>query len=100
MTSWADHAKEQLRTGNPVEIHPKGNSMLPLVKSGDLVRLEPVTDPTKLQVNDIVLVRVHGRDYLHLIKAVGKGPTFLIGNNRGHDNGWVGSNCIYGRRVP
>jgi hypothetical protein len=33
---------------------------------------------------------------LHLIKALSDGR-FQIGNNRGHINGWVGHNCIYGR---
>jgi hypothetical protein len=46
-------------------------------------------------VGDIVLVRVNGRVYLHLIKAVG-GGRFLIGNNKGGVNGWVGPNAIYG----
>jgi hypothetical protein len=43
----------------------------------------------------VVLVRVHGHVYLHLIKAVG-GGRFLIGNNRGGVNGWVGPSAIYG----
>jgi len=33
--------------------------------------------------------------YLHLIKAV-DGQRFLIGNNRGGINGWVGPQAIYG----
>ena len=64
------------------------------VDDGATVTLEPC-DPAKLKVGDIVLVRVRGRDYLHLIKAVDK-HRFLIGNNRGGINGWVGQNCIFG----
>jgi hypothetical protein len=64
------------------------------VNDGDLVTLEPC-DPEKLAIGDIVLVRVHGNVYLHLIKARDK-ERFLIGNNRGRINGWVGPNCIYG----
>jgi hypothetical protein len=64
------------------------------VNSGDLVTLEP-TQPENLKVGDIVLVKVHGNVYLHLIKAI-NGPRFQIGNNRGGINGWVGANCIYG----
>jgi SOS-response transcriptional repressor LexA len=64
------------------------------VNDGDLVTIEPC-DPDKLKVGDIVLVRVHGNVYLHLIKATGNGR-FLIGNNRGGVNGWVGPNCVYG----
>ena len=64
------------------------------VNNGDLVTIEPC-DPEELSVGDIVLVRVKGNDYLHLIKALNQGR-FLIGNNRGGVNGWVGHNCIYG----
>ena len=46
-------------------------------------------------VGDVVLVRVHGTDYLHLIKAINRGR-FLIGNNRRGVNGWVGPHAIYG----
>jgi hypothetical protein len=43
----------------------------------------------------VVLVRVHGTDYLHLVEAIDRGR-FLIGNNRGGTNGWVGRNAIFG----
>ena len=49
----------------------------------------------RLKVGDIVLVRVHGHEYLHLIKAI-QGQRFLIGNNRGGVNGWVGGGSIFG----
>jgi hypothetical protein len=65
------------------------------VDDGDLVTLEPY-DVTQLRSGDIVLCRVKGRDYLHLIKAIGEGPRFQIGNNRGGINGWVGPNAIFG----
>ena len=67
------------------------------VNDGDLVTLEPC-DPGALQAGDIVLVKVKGRDYLHLIKAVNDGR-FQIGNNRGHINGWVGHHCVYGKAI-
>jgi len=65
------------------------------VNDGDLVTLEPC-DSATLRSSDIVLVRVRGRDCLHLIKAI-NGGRFQIGNSRGHINGWVGHNGIYGR---
>ena len=40
-------------------------------------------------------VKVKGNVYLHLIKAIND-KRFLIGNNRGGINGWVGANGIYG----
>lgn len=65
------------------------------VDDGDIVTVVPC-DPNTLAVGDIVLVRVKGNDYLHLVKAVDQGR-FQIGNNRGGINGWVGPNAVYGR---
>lgn len=93
--SWATFAKEALRRGETVQVRPRGHSMSGKVNDGDRVTLEPC-DPATLQVGDIVLVRVHGADYLHLIKAIQQ-ERFLIGNNRGGINGWVGRHAIYGR---
>lgn len=67
------------------------------VNDGDRVTLAPCS-PDDLRVGDIVLVRVKGNIYLHLIKAIDRGR-FLIGNNRGGINGWVGSNSIYGKAI-
>ncbi len=92
--SWAKYAKEALRRGETVQLRPRGHSMTGKVNDGDRVTLTPC-DPEQLNVGDIVLVRVHGSDYLHLIKAINQGR-FLIGNNRGGINGWVGKNAIYG----
>ncbi len=65
------------------------------VNDGDTVKLIPVNG-IEMETGDIVLVRVSGRDYLHLIKAVSR-QRFLIGNNRGGINGWVGKNAIYSK---
>ena len=83
-----------LQRGETVQIHPHGHSMRPQVRDGARVTVAPCrTDD--LKVGDIVLVRVRGRVYLHLIKAV-EGRRFLIGNNYGGINGWVGPHAIYG----
>jgi len=92
--SWAKYAKEALGRGETVRIRPRGHSMTGKVNDGNLVTLAPA-DPATLKVGDIVLVRVHGSDYLHLIKAISSGR-FLIGNNRGGTNGWVGPHSVYG----
>jgi SOS-response transcriptional repressor LexA len=92
--SWAKYAIEKLKLGETVQIRPRGPSMKGKVNDGDLVTVAPC-DTANLTVGDIVLVRVKGNDYLHLIKAINQGR-FLIGNNRGGINGWVGHNCIYG----
>lgn len=95
--SWAKHAKAELQAGRAVQVRPRGHSMKGRVNDGALVTLEPVA-PEAVQVNDIVLVRVHGQDYLHLVKAK-RGDQFLIGNNRGGVNGWVSGRAIYGKAV-
>ena len=94
---WSTHAREALAQGERVEIHPRGHSMKGKVDDGDVVTLEPA-DPETLAVGDVVLVRVKGRTYLHLIQAC-DGKRFLIGNNRGGTNGWVGPAAVYGRAV-
>ena len=92
--SWASRAKDALRRGETVQVRPRGHSMKGKVDDGARVTLAPV-DPADLRVGDIVLVRVSGSDYLHLVKAI-DGKRFQIGNNRGGINGWVGPNAVYG----
>lgn len=80
--------------GEAVSFRPHGSSMKGLVPSGALVRVEPC-DPDRLEPGDIVLVRVKGNVYLHLVKAISAGR-FLIGNNRGGTNGWTQASKIAG----
>lgn len=91
---WASGAIARLRQGETVSLRPRGHSMAGKVEDGDLVTLEPV-GARELRAGDIVLVRVREREYLHLIKAV-QGDRYLIGNNRGGINGWVGRQAIVG----
>ena len=91
---WATYACERLRRGETVQLRPRGSSMTGRVNDGDLVTVAPC-DIATLKAGDIVLVRVHGREYLHLVKAI-QGQRFLIGNNRGGVNGWVGGGAIFG----
>jgi SOS-response transcriptional repressor LexA len=96
--AWCDHAVAELRAGRRVEIRPKGHSMCPRIQSGALVLLEPVRDPASLRAGQIVLAKVRGSWYLHLISATD--PTRVqIANNRGHVNGWVARSAVVGRVV-
>ncbi len=71
--------------------------MKPLIRSGQQVRVEPVgSEP--LRVGDVVLCRLNGGHYLHLIKAV-QGDRYLVGNNRGRLNGWASRRAIFGRWI-
>jgi len=92
---WASEYIARLQRGEMVEFRPRGNSMRGKIEPGQLCTVEPV-DPAKLQVGDIVLCKVNGRQYLHLVKAK-QGDRFQIGNNRGRINGWVSRNGIYGK---
>jgi hypothetical protein len=47
-----------------------------------------------LQKGDIVLCKVNGSQYLHLIKHI-QGDRYQIGNNIGKINGWIGIGSIY-----
>ena len=95
MGSWANRAIDHLREGQKTKIKPHGGSMKPLVMSGAEVI---VAKQATYEVGDIVLVRVKGNVYLHLIKAT-QGGRFQIGNNRGGINGWVGPKAIYGKAI-
>ena len=67
------------------------------IESGQLCTVVPVPSET-LEVGDIVLCKVNGREYLHLIKAI-QGNRFQIGNNRGRINGWVAANSVFGKCI-
>jgi hypothetical protein len=93
---WATEYIAKLQRGETVEFRPRGQSMRGKIESGQLCTVVPVTE--ELHVGDIVLCKVNGRQYLHLIKAI-QGERFQIGNNRGHINGWVSRHSIYGKCI-
>ena len=95
--SWATPYIEKLRKGETVQFRPRGNSMSGKIESGQLCTVVPA-NPEDLEVGDIVLCKVNGSQYIHLIKAK-QGDRFQIGNNRGRVNGWIGLNGIYGKCV-
>ena len=92
---WATFHIQSLKEGKTIQFRPRGNSMKGKISSGDLCTVSP-TNIDDLKVGDIVLCKVKGSEYLHLIKAISQGR-FQIGNNRGHINGWIGPNAIYGK---
>lgn len=94
---WATFHIARLKEGETIQCRPRGHSMKGKISSGQLCTIEPV-DASTLKVGDIVLCKVRGTEYLHLIKAI-QGPRFQIGNNRGHVNGWISAGSIYGKCV-
>ncbi len=100
---WATALIERLQKGETVQFRPTGNSMTPIIRSKQLCTVAPV-DPLLVEVHDVVLCRVRGSEYLHLVKSKrveknesGTKVSFLICNNKGHDNGWT--HQVFGRLI-
>jgi len=91
---WATHYIDQLHKGETDQFRPRGHSMKGKIASGQLVTVVPPGNRI-LKVGDIVLCKVNGNQYLHLIKAI-QGERFQIGNNIGRINGWISQSSIYG----
>ncbi|QKW23466.1 S26 family signal peptidase [Kitasatospora sp. NA04385] len=91
-----DAVAARVSAGASVEFRPTGSSMVPLIRSRQLVRVAPV-DPERLAVGDIVLARVAGTVHLHLVSALEPARRRVqISNNRGRVNGWTGHDRVFG----
>ena len=87
---------EHLRNGETCKVVGFGQSMTPILKSGQPVICKPVTEDTELKKNDIVLCKVKGNYYLHKISAIKNGVSYQISNNHGHVNGTITRSNIFG----
>ena len=85
---------ERLEKGETFITSEKGNSMVPLIKSGQDHELSPTTID-EVEVGDIVYCKVKGKFYTHLVKAKDPKKGCQIGNNKGNINGWTKQ--IYGK---
>ena len=94
---WADAHIARLSRGETVQFRPRGNSMVGKISSGQLCTVEPLGE-RGLAVDDIVLCRVKGNQYLHLVKAI-QGERYQIGNNRGGINGGITRRQVFGLLV-
>ena len=88
-----------LRNGETCKVIGIGNSMTPILKSRQPVICVPVTENTILAKRDIVLCKVNGHYYLHLIWSLKPGDRFLIGNNHNNPNGVISRKNIFGKVV-
>ncbi len=72
-----------------------GNSMMPILKSGQGMTFKKCKSYNK---RDIVFCKVRGR-YIdaHKIIKVDSRRGYLIANNHGHENGWT--HTIYGKVI-
>lgn len=87
---------ERLMNGETFVTNEKGNSMVPLIHSGQDHMLAPIK-LEEVEVGDIVYCKVRGKFYTHLVKAKNEDKGLLIGNNRGHNNGWTKQ--VYGKVI-
>ena len=94
MADWATNHISKLIAGETISFRPRGNSMVPLIKSGELCTVKPVGD-SELSVGQIVLCKVRGKHYLHLISGI-KPDQVQISNNKGFVNGWTPLKNIFG----
>ncbi len=85
---------EKLQNGESFKTSEKGNSMVPLIKSGQEHLLTPITLEA-VKVGDIVYCKVKGNFYTHLVKAIDPKKGCQIGNNKGNINGWTKQ--VYGK---
>lgn len=93
---WADQFIKVLNDKGQVIFNPKGNSMQPKIESGDEVTVKAI-NAMKFKVGDIVLCKVQGKQYLHLISAIDEyNDRYQISNNKNYQNGWIGASAIYG----
>lgn len=87
---------EQLKEKDELDVKTSGNSMTPIIKSGDTVRLRKLNDKDVIKKRDIVFCKVNGRLFIHLVSAI-RGDSCKITNNHGHTNGWTNRSNIFAK---
>ncbi len=96
---WATRYIDQLKNGETITFNaPNGRSMQGKIEPKEVITIEPVKDHSTIKEGDIVLCKVGKSQYIHLVSAV-QGGRFQISNNKGHINGWIGSNGIFGKVI-
>jgi hypothetical protein len=72
-----------------------GGSMEPVIPSGSRVTIEPV-DVERLELGDIVAVKVGDETMLHLVKAIDRDERWVeIAGTSGPSNGWASFESVY-----
>ena len=103
--------KDQLLEGRTVQYKSSGNSLRPQVYSNDTCCLEPVCGSHELaqieiRKDDIVFCEVNPgfHFYAHKVLRIEgcqgtDDKVYVIGNNKGFENGWCHRDQIYGRLI-
>jgi len=79
---------EKLQNGETFKTKERGNSMSPVINSGQEHTIEPATIHD-VEIGDVVYCKVKGNFYTHFVKAKDITKGALIGNNKGNVNGWT-----------
>lgn len=87
---------EKLLSGETFITKEFGNSMSPVIRSGQEHKLEPAKWED-CSVGDIVYCKVKGNFYTHWVKAKNNEKGLQIGNNSGKINGWTKQ--VFGRVI-
>ena len=77
---------EKLESGETIVSREPGNSMVPLIRHRQPVRIAPATWE-EVEAGDMVYCKVNGCVYTHLVKAKNEKRGVLIANNKGRTNG-------------
>lgn len=101
--------KTRLQAGETVSFRGGGNSLAPLIKSGECCTYAPVFKHEDVKVRDVVFCQVKGRFWGHMVKKktlVKHGRdgdpdeyNYTISNIHGHENGDTTLDKIYGKVI-
>jgi len=101
--------KARLQAGETVSFRGGGNSLAPLIKSGECCTYSPVFKHEDVKVRDVVFCQVKGRFWNHMVKKKTlnhKGRdgepdvyNYTISNIHGHENGDTTLEKIYGKVI-
>jgi hypothetical protein len=85
----------KVRIGFTGSFRAFGTSMEPVIPSGSRVTIEPVY-VNRVELGDIVAVKVGDETMLHLVKAIDTGGGRVeISGTRGPPNGWTSLENVY-----
>ncbi len=94
------NAVTHLQNGEECILVGYGQSMMPIIRSGQSVKVTPMTEEVTLEKDDIVFCKVNRHFYIHKISAIkNNNNSYQISNNHGHINGWISRKQIYGKVI-
>lgn len=89
----ANTALEQLRLGKKIARFEYGDSLSPILNSGEYAILTPINDYDDIKIGDVVFCLVNGILMTHMIWLISESnyqqKQFLIGSSSGQLYGWT-----------